>query len=328
MKKILIIPAYNEEANILNVCKTIEIYNEENEKKLDYIIINDESKDDTLKILKENNLNYVDLISNLGIGGAVQTGYKYALKNDYDIAIQFDGDGQHDINYVEKLCKEIESGESDMCIGSRYLDDSTSSFKSTFMRRIGKNIISVFIKLLCGKKITDPTSGFRAVNKEIIGIFAKEYPREYPEPESIVSLNRRGYKIKEVPVSMNERTAGQSSINPFKSVKYMITVVFMIISMVKIIKKRKIEGTLSLFWVISGFVLCIAIIFPQAVVKIAHFLGFEAASNMIFVIAIFTLFYKVFNLTLHISKQQSENVKLVQEISILKKKVEEIDKEK
>ena len=101
-----------------------------------------------------------------------------------------------------------------------------------------------------------------------------------------------------------------------------------LISMVKIIKKRKIEGTLSLFWVVSGFVLCIAIIFPQAVVKIAHFLGFEAASNMIFVIAIFTLFYQVFNLTLHISKQQSENVKLVQEISILKKKVEEIDKEK
>lgn len=229
MKNLLIIPAYNEEDNILNVCNIIKNYNEKNECKLDYIIINDGSKDNTLKILQDNNLNHINLISNLGIGGAVQTGYKYAMQNNYDIVIQFDGDGQHDINYVEKLCEPIKNGECDICIGSRYLDNSTSKFKSTFMRRFGKNIISGCIKILCKQKITDPTSGFRAVNRNVIEFFAKDYPREYPEPESIVNLNKRGYKIKEVSVSMNERIGGKSSINVFKSMHYMIIVIFMMI---------------------------------------------------------------------------------------------------
>lgn len=224
MKILLIIPAYNEEENVLNVYNTIKEYNEKSEQKLDYVFINDGSKDNTLKLLQDNNLNHINLIHNLGIGGAVQTGYKYAFQNGYDIAVQFDGDGQHDINYVSKICQPIIDGQVNMCIGTRYLDKSSSEFQSTFMRRLGKNIISFLINLLCKKKITDPTSGFRATDKKIIEIFAKDYPTEYPEPESTVKVLVDGYKVEEVPVSMNERTGGKSSINVWKSADYMIKV--------------------------------------------------------------------------------------------------------
>lgn len=229
MKILLIIPAYNEEENILKTCDTINQYNQNADLQLDYVVINDGSKDNTKKILQENNINHINLICNLGIGGAVQTGYKYAYENNYDIAIQFDGDGQHDINYVKKICEPIIQKQADMVIGTRYLKKEESEFQSTFMRRFGSGIISFFIKLLCGKKITDPTSGFRAANKSVIGEFEKKYPKEYPEPESTVSLLVNKYKVLEIPVSMNERTSGKSFVTPWKSVDYMIKVVLAII---------------------------------------------------------------------------------------------------
>ncbi|MBR3133518.1 MAG: glycosyltransferase family 2 protein [Clostridia bacterium] len=237
MKKIiLVIPAYNEEENIL---KTINNINK-NSDRIDYIVINDGSTDNTENILEKNNINHIKLVNNLGIGGAVQTGYKYALKNNYDIAIQFDGDGQHDISYVNKICEPIINGQADMVIGTRYLDKRESSFQSTFMRRLGSNIISFFIKLLCRKKITDPTSGFRAVNKKVIEEFANDYPTEYPEPESTVSLLVGGYKIEEVPVSMNPREGGKSSIRLGKTIDYMIKVVLaIIIDSISFKKKRR-----------------------------------------------------------------------------------------
>ena len=225
MKVLLIIPAYNEEENILNTCTKISEFSDE----IDYIVINDGSKDNTLKILRENNINHINLINNLGIGGAVQTGYKYAYENGYDIAIQFDGDGQHDVNYVPNICEPIVEGKADMVIGTRYLDKNESQFQSTFMRRLGSNIISFFRKVCTGKKITDPTSGFRAANKKIIEEFAKEYPTDYPEPESTVCMLCKNYKVTEVPVSMNERQGGTSSIRFWKSADYMIKVVFTII---------------------------------------------------------------------------------------------------
>lgn len=219
-KVLLIIPAYNEEENILRVCQEI------NQKRpdLDYVVINDGSKDNTLKILQENNINHINLIHNLGIGGAVQTGYKYAYENGYDIAIQYDGDGQHDVSYVEKICEPLIKGEANMCIGTRYLDKSSSTFQSTFMRRLGKSIISCIIKLCCNKKITDPTSGFRAADKNVIEVFAKKYPTDYPEPESTVDVLKKKYNVVEVPVSMREREGGKSSINVFKSMDYMVKV--------------------------------------------------------------------------------------------------------
>ena len=224
-KTLLIIPAYNEEENILNTCNKIKEFSNE----IDFVVINDGSKDNTLKILQENNLNHINLINNLGIGGAVQTGYKYAYQNGYDIAIQFDGDGQHDVNYVPNICTPIIEGQANMVIGTRYLDKSASEFQSTFMRRFGSNIISLFIKVCTHKRITDPTSGFRAVDKNIIEEFAKEYPTEYPEPESTVCMLCKNYKIKEVPVSMNERQGGTSSIRFWKSADYMVKVVLAII---------------------------------------------------------------------------------------------------
>lgn len=220
MKVLLIIPAYNEQENILRVCREIEEYS----KEIDYVVINDGSKDNTLKILEENNLNHINLIHNLGIGGAVQTGYKYAYENNYDIAIQFDGDGQHDINYIADICEPILKGQANFCIGTRYLDKTSSEFQSTFMRRFGSIIISSLISLCTKKKITDPTSGFRAADKKVIEEFAKEYPTEYPEPESTVYLLKGGYKVEEVPVSMKERIGGESSIKFWKSADYMIKV--------------------------------------------------------------------------------------------------------
>ena len=236
MKVLIIIPAYNEQENILSTVNKIKEYSEE----LDYIVINDGSTDNTEKILIENNIKHIKLINNLGIGGAVQTGYKYAYENGFDIAIQFDGDGQHDINYVPNICEPILNGQADMVIGTRYLDKSSSKFQSTFMRRLGSSIISTFIKVFAGKKITDPTSGFRAVNKNVIEEFAKEYPKEYPEPESTVSLLVNGYKVEETPVSMNERTGGTSSIRLWKSVDYMVKVVLaIIIDSISLKRRRK-----------------------------------------------------------------------------------------
>lgn len=233
MKTLIIIPAYNEEASILSTVQNLKNTN----PKVDYIIINDGSKDDTQKICIENDLNYVDLPNNLGIGGAVQTGYKYAQKYDYDVAIQFDGDGQHDPKYIDELVDEIKKG-SNLAIGSRYVGNK-SEFQSTFMRRLGKNILSGLIKLTTGKIIHDPTSGYRAADKNVIALFAKKYPVDYPEPDTIVEVIKKGYKISEIPVSMNPRHGGKSSISAIKSIYYMIKVSLSIILTAFNTKKEK-----------------------------------------------------------------------------------------
>lgn len=228
-KVLLIIPAYNEEKNILTVYKNICDYNKKAKTKLDVVFINDGSVDATEKILCENKINHIRLIQNLGIGGAVQTGYKYALYNDYDIAIQFDGDGQHNVNYVEALIKPILEENVDMTIGSRFIDSSSSEFKSSFLRRVGIKLISSCIHFKTRVRIYDTTSGFRAANKNAIAMFAIHYPLEYPEPISSVDVILSGMKIKEVPVSMNERLAGKSSINSWKNIYYMVNVVLSIL---------------------------------------------------------------------------------------------------
>ena len=222
-KIVLIIPAYNEEDSIEKTINNIKKYN------FDYIIVNDGSMDNTLDICIKNNFKYISLVNNLGIGGAVQTGYKYAYKNDYDIAIQFDADGQHDIEYVNDIIKPIIKGEAHMVIGSRFVEEDKSKFKSTRSRRIGINLISSLIKRLSGVKIYDTTSGFRAVNKDIIKMFSDNYPTEYPEPITNFELVRKGYVIKEIPVNMYERQGGKSSINSWKNAYYMINVYLSII---------------------------------------------------------------------------------------------------
>ena len=230
MKVLLIIPSYNEEDNVLDNYNKILKYNKKNKTDYDVIVINDGSTDKTEEICIKNNIPHITLINNLGIGGAVQTGYKYAFNNNYDIAVQFDGDGQHDINYVKDIIKPIIDGKSDMVIGSRFIDSNSSNFKSSKSRRIGISIISFFTKLATGKKIYDTTSGFRAVNRNLIEMFSNNYPVEYPEPVSNVETLKLGYRVSEVPVSMNERTGGTSSLGKFwKQVYYMVNVVLSII---------------------------------------------------------------------------------------------------
>ena len=220
MKVLMIIPAYNEEENILNTVKSIKNYKK---VKLDYVVINDGSKDNTKKVLEDNNINYINLCNNLGIGAAVQTGYKYAYYNNYDIAIQYDGDGQHDINYVNRLIDGISKDKYDMVIGSRFVGHE-SEFKSTMARRIGIKLISIIIKIFTKKRILDTTSGYRAVNKELIEEFAKNYVFDYPEPISSMKILKKGYKVNEIPVNMLERKFGVSSINFHKSIYYMLNV--------------------------------------------------------------------------------------------------------
>ena len=229
MKILLIVPAYNEEKNILKVYKKIIEYNKNNELKYDCIVINDGSNDNTEDVCIKNNIPHISLIHNLGIGGAVQTGYKYALENGYDIAVQFDGDGQHDINHVRKIVNPIINGDADMVIGSRFIDLSSSEFKSSLFRRFGIKLISFFIKLVTKYRVFDTTSGFRAVNQKLIQFFANSYPVEYPEPVSTTKVLRNGYIVKEVGVSMNRREAGESSIKAWKNVYYMINVILSII---------------------------------------------------------------------------------------------------
>lgn len=222
-KILLIIPAYNEEENILKTYKSILEYNKKNKTNYDVIVINDCSVDKTSEICHKNNIPVIDLIHNLGIGGAVQTGYKYAYYNNYDIAVQFDGDGQHDVRYVKNIIEPIINKEADMVIGSRFVSD-IDTFKSSAARRIGISIISIFMKFVTGKKIYDTTSGFRACSKELIYDFSLSYPSEYPEPITTSEVLKKKYNVAEVPVEMNEREGGVSSIRAWKNIYYMLNV--------------------------------------------------------------------------------------------------------
>ncbi len=236
-KVLLIIPAYNEEDNILNTYQSIMDYNKKNKTKYDVIVINDGSTDHTSEICHKNKIPVVDLIHNLGIGGAVQTGYKYADAHQYDIAIQFDGDGQHDVRYVSDIMKPIKEKGIDMVIGSRFIS-KMDTFRSTLARRIGISIISFFMKLVTGKKIYDTTSGFRACSKKLIQDFAISYPSEYPEPVTTAEVIKKNYQVLEVPVEMKERKAGTSSIKAWKNAYYMMNVTVALLA-IKIRRYKK-----------------------------------------------------------------------------------------
>ncbi|WP_077598235.1 glycosyltransferase family 2 protein [Olsenella urininfantis] len=213
---LLVVPAYNEEGNILSVVRQIT------EAGYDYVVINDGSTDGTLRVCQANGLNCVDLPINLGIGGAVQTGHRYALEHGYDVDIQVDGDGQHDISYVPRLLEEIGRG-ADLVIGSRFVGES-GGFRSTLLRRIGIKWLEGCIRFVTGLTITDCTSGFRASGRRAMSLFASSYPCDYPEPESIVTAHTHSLVVREVPVIMRERQSGTSSINALRSVYYMVKV--------------------------------------------------------------------------------------------------------
>ena len=216
--KLVIIPAFNEAGCIVNTVNDII----ENAPEFDYVVINDCSRDDTYKLCLENGFNVVNLPINSGIGAAVQTGYLYAKRYGYKYAIQVDGDGQHDAAFLGVMARYMEEHGTGMVIGSRYIEKQ--GFQSSGLRRFGIKYFTVLIKILTGKKITDPTSGMRMVGRDIIEYFAEEYPKDYPEPETAVTICKKGWTVEEIPVVMKERQAGKSSISPKRSIYYMIKV--------------------------------------------------------------------------------------------------------
>ncbi len=218
MKKLIIIPAFNESESIKYTIQNIR----QDAPDFDYLIINDCSTDKTESICREEGFNYLSLPVNLGIGGAVQTGYRYAVENGYDVVVQVDGDGQHDVRFLNRMVETLQRENADMVIGSRFIEKE--GFQSSAMRRVGINYFMYLIKALTKTRVTDPTSGFRMVNRRTAEIFAVNYPRDYPEPESTVYLLRRGKKVLEVPVVMRERQGGVSSIRFKRSIYYMIKV--------------------------------------------------------------------------------------------------------
>ena len=223
MKVLLIIPAYNEEKSLPKLVAEINNYLPD----IDYIIINDGSTDNTKELCREKEYHVVNLPINSGIGVAVQTGYCYATNHNYDIAVQIDGDGQHDISYLKKILIPLENDEADVVIGSRFIEKE--GFQSSGARRMGIRFLSTLIWILTGTKVKDVTSGFRAVNKKFIDIFAEDYSQDYPEPEAIVTTKMYRGRIAEVPVIMKERISGKSSITLWKSLYYMIKVTLAII---------------------------------------------------------------------------------------------------
>ena len=230
-KVLIIIPAYNEEENIADVIGHLTSQTSTgvlvDHLSVDYLIINDGSKDSTLEICGNRHFQYLNLPINLGIGGAVQAGYIYAKRNGYDIAVQIDGDGQHDISYLKDMLKPLMEDKADIVIGSRFLEKE--GFQSSITRRMGIKVLSFLIWLTTGKKIMDVTSGYRAVNKRFIDIYVNDYPTDYPEPEAIVTAIMNRGRIMEVPVQMRAREGGNSSITFKKSVYYMIKVTLAIL---------------------------------------------------------------------------------------------------
>ncbi len=224
MKTLAIVPAYNEEETVGAVILSLK----ERLPALDIIVVNDGSTDGTSeKAAATKRALVVDLPCNLGIGGAVQTGFLYAVREGYEAAFQFDGDGQHLASEVDKILAPILAGEADVVIGSRFLQGN-EGFRSTFTRRAGIRLFQWVNSLLTGQRITDNTSGFRAYNRKALIFLSRYYPSDYPEPEAVILLGRNGFRLKEVPVEMQERTSGRSSITAFRSLYYMVKVLLAI----------------------------------------------------------------------------------------------------
>ncbi|GAB6153124.1 glycosyltransferase family 2 protein [Desulfosporosinus burensis] len=224
MKRIIaIVPALNEVDNIGSVVRNLKIAS----PWLDVLVIDDGSTDQTAEVARAQGAKVISLPVNLGIGGAVQTGFLYAVKNSYDVAIQVDGDGQHRAEEIKKLVDPVLMGEADVTIGSRFL--MKTSYKSAWPRRLGIYLLSKTIQSVVRKVYTDPTSGFRAYNQKALRIVSAHYSTDYPEPDAIVTLLKNGLRVIEISVEMDARLSGSSSITPFKSGYYMFKVSLAII---------------------------------------------------------------------------------------------------
>jgi glycosyltransferase involved in cell wall biosynthesis len=217
---LLIIPVFNEAHNISSVLESLRL----KETAADIVVINDGSNDKTSEVVESKGVFIINHAFNMGIGTSFQTGCRFALKKGYDYIVRIDGDGQHDPEFIKGVLNPVKLGKFDIAIGSRFL--GASEFKSSFMRIIGITILSWVLSILTGKKVTDSTSGFCAMNKKAFGFFATHCVDDYPEPEILV--HHRNFRITEVPIILVRRRGGSSSITPLKSVYYMYKVLFSI----------------------------------------------------------------------------------------------------
>jgi glycosyltransferase involved in cell wall biosynthesis len=222
MKSIAIVPALNEEGAIGSVIDEIRAFDE----TFDIVVIDDGSADRTREVAAAAGAHVLRLPFNLGIGGAVQTGFRFAFENGYELAVRVDGDGQHDPAELAKIVKPVLLGEADICVGSRFAGER--SYRSSRSRRVGIHLLAWIVSRIIGQRVTDTTSGFQALNRRGIALFAADYPHDYPEVEATVMVAKHRLSLVEVPVTMRERAAGRSSITALRSVYYMTKVLLAI----------------------------------------------------------------------------------------------------
>jgi glycosyltransferase involved in cell wall biosynthesis len=215
LRRAVIVPSYNEAASVTAVIEEIRAF----DPGFEIVVVDDGSKDDTARVARAAGARVLRLPFNVGIGGAVQTGHQYARDHGFDLAIQIDGDGQHDPREVPKLLEPIVSGHADLVVGTRFIGES--GYRPPRSRRLGIVILAAVVSLIVRQRVTDPTSGFRAVNRKALELFAGDYPHDYPEVEATVLVHRHRLRMVEVPVTMRERSAGTSSITMLYSAVYM-----------------------------------------------------------------------------------------------------------
>jgi glycosyltransferase involved in cell wall biosynthesis len=223
MRRVAVVPAFNEEQNVGRVVGEIRAFDSD----LDVVVVDDGSYDRTAAVAREAGARVVRLPFNLGIGGAVQTGFRYAAEQGYDVAVRVDGDGQHDPAQLDRILAPVLAGEADIAVGSRFAGPS-DGYRSSRSRRVGIRILAWVVSRIVGRRVTDTTSGFQALNRRAIELFAHDYPHDYPEVEAAVMVSRHRLRSVEVPVTMRERAAGRSSITALRSIYYMVKVLLAI----------------------------------------------------------------------------------------------------
>jgi glycosyltransferase involved in cell wall biosynthesis len=223
LRRVAIVPALNEEQTISGVVDELRAF----DPGLDVVVVDDGSGDRTSEVAAACGARVLRLPFNLGIGGAVQTGFRFAFENGYDIAVRVDGDGQHDPAQLDKILAPVLHGDADIVIGSRFAADA-GGYRSSRSRRVGIRILAAVVSRIVGQRVTDTTSGFQALNRNGIALFARDYPHDYPEVEATVMVFRHRLRLQEVAVSMRERGGGQSSITALRSIYYMAKVLLAI----------------------------------------------------------------------------------------------------
>jgi glycosyltransferase involved in cell wall biosynthesis len=224
LRRAAIVPAFNEEASIGRVIDEVRAF----DPGLDIVVVDDGSVDGTSRAARAKGARVLRLPFNLGIGGAVQTGFRYAYENDYDLVVRVDGDGQHDPSQLGRVLEPVLRGEADIAVGSRFAAPAAGGYRSSRSRRIGIRLLAWIVSRIVGQRVTDTTSGFQAVNREGIALFARDYPHDYPEVEATVMVFRHRLRLAEVQVEMRERGGGRSSITALRSVYYMVKVLLAI----------------------------------------------------------------------------------------------------